>query len=85
MPRHQNKLKLKLKIAQCCILETLFRNKIYMPNASPSPNQIVIQKISAVIIRNPNFFLKLIICPTRSRKGEKIALKLEFLTFNLKK
>ncbi len=56
-----------------------------MPNASPSPNQIVIQKISAVIIRNPNFFLKLIICPTRSRKGEKIALKLEFLTFNLKK
>jgi len=42
-----------------------------MPNATPTPTQIVIQKIGAVIIPNPNFFLKLITCLTRVREGKK--------------
>jgi len=49
-----------------------------MPNATLTPTQIVIQKIGAVIIPNPNFFLKLITCLTQVRKGEK---KLQNLNF----
>jgi hypothetical protein len=56
-----------------------------MPKAIPTPTQIVIQKIGAVIIPNPNFFLKLVTCLTQVRKGKKTTLKLEFLIFNLKK
>ncbi len=56
-----------------------------MPNATPTPTQIVIQKIGAVIIPKPKFFLKLVTCLTRVRKGKKITLKLECLIFSLKK
>jgi hypothetical protein len=55
-----------------------------MPNATPTPTQIVIQKIGAVIIPKPNFYLKLVTCLTRGKKGEKTTLKLEFLICNLK-
>jgi len=56
-----------------------------MPKATPTPTQIVIQKIGAVIIPKPIFFLKLVTCLTQVRNGEKTTLKLEFLIFNLKK
>jgi len=56
----------------------IFRSKIYMPNATPTPTQIVIQKIAAVDIANPNFFLKLITCLTRVRKGKKKVQNLNF-------
>jgi hypothetical protein len=56
-----------------------------MPNATPTPTQIVIQKIGAVIIPKPKFFVKLVICLARVRKGEKKTLKLECLIFSLKK
>jgi hypothetical protein len=39
-----------------------------MPDATPSPTQIIIQKVGAVIIPNPNFFLKLITYLTSVRK-----------------
>ncbi len=55
-----------------------------MPNATPTPTQIVIQKIGAVIIAKPNFFLKLITCLTQGKKGKETTLKLEFLICNLK-
>jgi len=42
-----------------------------MPDATPSPTQIIIQKFGAVIIPNPNFFLKLITHLTSVRKGGK--------------
>jgi hypothetical protein len=42
-----------------------------MPNATPTPTQIVIRKISAVIIPNPNFFLKLVTWLTQVRKAKK--------------
>jgi hypothetical protein len=29
-----------------------------MPGATPSPTQIIVQKIGALIIPNPDFFLK---------------------------
>jgi hypothetical protein len=83
MPRHHKKL--KSEIAQNCILETVFRNKIYLPNATPTPTQIVIQKIGAVIIPKPKFFLKLVTCLTQARKGKKTTLKLECLIFSFKK
>jgi hypothetical protein len=85
MPRHHKKLKLKLEIAQNCILETFFRNKIYLPNATPALTQIVIQKIGAVIFPKHKFFLKLVTCLTQVRKGKKTTLKLECLIFSLKK
>jgi len=44
---------------------------MYMRNATPCPTQIIIQKIGAVIIMNPDFFLKLITCLTSVRKGRK--------------
>jgi hypothetical protein len=52
------KLKLQLKIKKFSKfhIETFSRSKIYMPNATPTPTPIVIQKIGAVSIPNPNFF-----------------------------
>ncbi len=51
-----------------------------MPDATPSPTQIIIQKIDAVIIPNPDFFLKLTTYLNISRKGgKKTTWKLEFL------
>jgi hypothetical protein len=46
-----------------------------MPDATPSPTQIIIQKIDSVIIPNPNFFLKLTTYPTSVRKGAKNQLE----------
>jgi hypothetical protein len=46
-----------------------------MPNATPTPTQIVIKKIGAVIIPNPNVFLKLITYPTQGRKGKKTSFE----------
>jgi len=46
-----------------------------MPDATPSPTQIIIQKIDAVIIPNPNFFLKLTTYRTSVRSGQKNNLK----------
>ncbi len=77
MPKRQKKLKLKVFFSQNCICETFSRSKIYMPNAIPTPTQI--QKIGAVIIPKPNFFLKLVTCLTRGKKGENTTFKLEFL------
>jgi hypothetical protein len=37
----------------------------------PAPTQIIILKNGAVIIPNPDFFLKLITCLTSVRKGGK--------------
>jgi hypothetical protein len=50
MTRHPKKLKLR-KILKIAYLRHL--NKIYMPNATPTPTQIVIQKVGAVIISKP--------------------------------
>jgi hypothetical protein len=50
-----------------------------MPDATPSPTQILIQKIDSVIIPNPNFFLKLTTYLTSVRKGAK--KQLESLNF----
>ncbi len=51
-----------------------------MPDATPSPTQIIIQKIDAVIIPNPDFFLKLTTYLNISPKGgKKTTWKLEFL------
>jgi len=63
--------KIKIKISKNCLLETFSRSKIYMPDATPCPTQIIIQKIDTVIIPNPNFFLKLITYLTSIRKGGK--------------
>ncbi len=71
MPKDQKKLKLKLKISENCIFETFFRSKIYMPNATPTPTQIVSQKIGAVIIPKPNFFSETSDMSNPSQKGEK--------------
>jgi hypothetical protein len=46
-----------------------------MPNATPCPAQIIIQKIGAVIIPIHDFFLKLITCLTSVRKGGKKQLE----------
>jgi hypothetical protein len=48
--------KIKIKISKDCNLETFSRSKIYMPDATPSPTQIIIQKTGALIIPNPDFF-----------------------------
>ncbi len=55
-----------------------------MPKASPTPTQIVIPKIGAVIIPKPNFFLKLLTCLTRGKKGKKQFWNLNF-SFVIKK
>jgi hypothetical protein len=50
-----------------------------MRNATPSPTQIILQKIGDLIIPKPDFFLKLITYLTSVRKGEKTTLQFEFL------
>jgi hypothetical protein len=42
-----------------------------MHNATPCPTQIILQKIGAIIIPNPDFFLKLITYLSSVRKGGK--------------
>jgi hypothetical protein len=42
-----------------------------MPDATPCPTQIIIQKIGALIIPNPDFFLKPITCLASVGKGGK--------------
>jgi len=49
-----------------------------MPDATPSPSQIIIQKIGALIIRNPDSFLKRI-SNLSQKGGKKTTLMLEFL------
>jgi len=50
-----------------------------MPNATPSPTQIIIQKIGALVIPNPDYFLKLITYLTSVINGGKeTTFKLEF-------
>jgi len=69
----------KIKISQNGILEIFSRSNLYMADATPSPTQIIIQKIDSVIIPNPNFFLKLTRYLTSVRKAAK--KQLESLNF----
>jgi hypothetical protein len=55
MPQNTQKTKIKIKNFSKFHIETFSRSKIYMPNATPNPTRIVIQKLVLLVFQTPIF------------------------------